>query len=406
MMVPGFFILARLRFHQSTRASSNKSLAIVCLSALTFLQTQLVSLFTSNLVIGRSEGKMISFTVGSALRTKDLPNNSHFIWAYPVRRASYPSIRAILTGSIVGTVTDPSGAVTPNSAITVTNTGTSQTRTDTTDGSGRFSVQNLATGTYSLTAITSGFRQYEQTNITVNPGALTRIDFQLEVGQASEKVNVSAQAVELQTDKADTHTEITGQAVQTMPLGGNRNYQTLINLTPGATPGIFVNSNTDVPAENLNTHINGGMGQTNITKIDGAESINVWLPQYTGYVAPAETIDVVNVTTSAGDADQGLAGSSAITVITKSGTNQLHGSAFIFHNDQHLNARNFFLAPDLDKPVGIYNNFGATLGGPIKKDKLFYFVSFDGTTKKSSANELDTVPTAHGTCRRFLILRN
>ena len=128
------------------------------------------------------------------------------------------------------------------------------------------------------------------------------------------------------------------------------------------------------------------MGQTNITKIDGAESINVWLPQYTGYVAPAETIDVVNVTTSAGDADQGLAGSSAITVITKSGTNQLHGSAFIFHNDQHLNARNFFLAPDLDKPVGIYNNFGATLGGPIKKDKLFYFVSFDGTTKKTSAN--------------------
>ncbi len=103
---------------------------------------------------------------------------------------------------------------------------------------------------------------------------------------------------------------------------------------------------------------------------------------------------MVNVTTSAGDADQGLAGSSAITVVTKSGTNQLHGSAFIFHNDQHLNARNFFLAPGLDKPVGIYNNFGATLGGPIKKDKLFYFVSFDGTTKKTSANELDTVPTA------------
>ena len=309
----------------------------------------------------------------------------------------------VLSGSIVGTVTDPSGAVIPSSAITVTNSGTSQTRSDTTDGSGRFNIANLPPGTYSLTATTSGFRQYEQTNITVTPGTLTRVDFQLEVGQASEKVNVSAQAVELQTDKADTHTEINSKAVTTMPLGGNRNYQTLINLAPGTTPGIFINSNTDVPAENLNTHVNGGVGQTNVTRIDGAESINVWLPQYTGYVAPAETIDVVNVTTSAGDADQGLAGSSAITVVTKSGTNQLHGSAFIFHNDQHLNARNFFLAPGTDKPVGIYNNFGATIGGPIKKDKLFYFVSFDGTTKKTSANGLFTVPTADRARRRFLM---
>jgi hypothetical protein len=217
---------------------------------------------------------------------------------------------------------------------------------------------------------------------------------QLQVGEATQQVNVSAEAVQLQTDKADTHTEITSRAVTTLPLGGQRNYQTLINLSPGTAPSSFYNSSIDVPAQNLNTHVNGAAGQTNITKIDGAESINVWLPQYTGYVAPAETIDVVNVTTSAADADQGLAGASAITVVTKSGTNQIHGSAFIFHNDQHLNARNFFLQPGTDKPVGIYNNYGATIGGPIKKDKLFYFVSFDGTTQKSSGNGLYTVPTA------------
>ena len=139
--------------------------------------------------------------------------------------------------------------------------------------------------------------------------------------------------------------------------------------------------------------MNGAAGQTNVTKIDGAESVNVWLPQYTGYVAPAETIDVVNVTTSAADADQGLAGASSITVVTKSGTNQIHGSAFIFDNNQHFNARNFFLQPTQAKPVAIYNNFGATIGGPIKKDKLFYFASFDGTTQKSGANGLYTVPT-------------
>ena len=92
---------------------------------------------------------------------------------------------------------------------------------------------------------------------------------------------------------------------------------------------------------------------------------------------PAETVDVVNVVTSAADADQGTGGSSSITVVTKSGTNQIHGSAFEFHNDQHLNARNFFLQPGTSIPVGIYNNYGGTIGGPIKKDKLFYFCSYD-----------------------------
>ncbi|HSU61975.1 MAG TPA: TonB-dependent receptor [Bryobacteraceae bacterium] len=295
---------------------------------------------------------------------------------------------------MVGTATDPSGAVVPNAEVKATNTGTSQTRTDTTDASGRYNLANLVPGTYSLKVTAKGFRTIERSGIIITPNTVQRADVQLQVGQATEQVNVSAEAVQLQTDKADTHTEINSRAVTEMPLGGNRNYQTLINLAPGTTPSTFYNSPTDVPAQPLNTHVNGAAGQTNITKIDGAESINVWLPQYTGYVAPAETVDVVNVTTSAADADQGLAGASAITVVTKSGTNQIHGSAFIFHNDQHLNARNFFLQPGTDKPVGIYNNYGATIGGPFKKDKLFYFVSFDGTTQKTSANGLFTVPTA------------
>ncbi|HEY1214622.1 MAG TPA: hypothetical protein VGE93_13410, partial [Bryobacteraceae bacterium] len=240
----------------------------------------------------------------------------------------------------------------------------------------------------------SGFKSFEKCQIPVTPNTITRVDQSLEIGQSTEQVSVSAVQVQLQTDKADTHTEITSQAVSNLPLGGERNYQTLINLAPGAQPSSFINSVTDNPGRPLNTHINGGAGQTNVTRIDGAESVNLWLPQYAGYTPPAETVEVVNVTTSAADADQGLAGSSAINVITKSGTNQLHGSAFEFHNDQHLNARNFFLAPKSSKPVGIYNNYGATLGGPAIKNKLFYFVSFDGTNEKTSSNGLFTVPTA------------
>ncbi len=249
----------------------------------------------------------------------------------------------VLTGSIVGTVTDPSGAIIQNATVTATDTNTGQTRTDTSDSSGRYNLINLQPGNYTVTANASGFKALQQDKVTVTPNTVTRIDAHLQVGQASEKIDVSAQAVELQTDKADTHTEINSKAVTSMPLGGQRNYQSLINLAPGTTPSSFYNSSLDVPNQPLNTHVNGGVGQTNVTKIDGAESVNVWLPQYTGYVAPAETVDVVNVTTSAADADQGLAGSSSITVVTKSGTNNIHGSAFIFHNDQHLNARNFFL---------------------------------------------------------------
>jgi hypothetical protein len=174
-------------------------------------------------------------------------------------------------------------------------------------------------------------------------------------------------------------------------LGGFRNYQALIDLVPGATPSTFQNSITDTPGRALRTNINGGNAQTNITQIDGAESINVWLPHHVGYVVPAEDVDVVNVTTSASDADQGLAGVSAITVVTKSGTNEIHGSAFEFNNNQHLDARNFFAT---DKPVSIYNNYGGTMGGAIRKNKLFYFGSFDGTNQKIASNGFFTVPTA------------
>jgi len=300
-----------------------------------------------------------------------------------------------LYGSLVGTVSDPSGAVVPSAGVTVTNVGTGQVREDKTDSSGRYNVVNLNPGTYSVAITAPGFRKEEQTNVVITPNTVSRIDVHLVVGQQSEQVNVSAEAVELQTDKADTHTEINSKAVVDLPISGSgyRNYQQLIDLTPGSMPSTFYNSQTDVPGIPLNTHINGGNGQTNVTQIDGATSVNVWLPQYSGYVVPAETVDAVNIVTSAADADQGTGGSSSITVVTKSGTNQIHGSAFEFHNDQHLNARNYFLQPGTSIPVGIYNNYGGTLGGPIKKDKLFYFASYDGTAQKESGNGLFTVPT-------------
>ena len=313
-----------------------------------------------------------------------------------------PSAHAqVLYGSVVGTVTDQSQALIPGATVTITSKDTGVSRETTSDQGGRYSFGNVLPGNYDLKVVAKGFRTSAVNNIDVSPNTVGRVDLRLEVGQITEQVTVEASAVALQTDKSDTHTEITTKAITSLPLSGYRNYQSLINLVPGATPAAFQNSITDTPGRALQTHINGGNAQTNITRIDGATSVNVWLPHHVGYVTPEETIDVVNITTSSADAEQGMAGSSAITLVTKSGTNQIHGSAFEFHDDQHFNARNFFQAAGTAKPLSIYNNFGGTVGGPIKKNKLFYFLSYDGTRQRQASPGFYTVPTARSAGRRF-----
>ena len=253
---------------------------------------------------------------------------------------------------------------------------------------------NVLPGTYNLKVSAKGFKSFAKTDINVTPSSIGREDVALDVGQMTDTITVSGSAIELQTDKADTHSVIESKAITSLPLGGYRNYQSLINLVPGATPAALQNSITDTPGRALATNINGGNAQTNITRIDGAASVNVWLPHHVGYVTPEENIEVVNITTGAGDAEQGMAGSSAITLVTKSGTNEIHGSAFEFHDDQHLKSRAFFQAAGTDKPLSIYNNYGGTIGGPILKNKLFYFLSFDGTKQRQASPAFYTVPTA------------
>ena len=299
----------------------------------------------------------------------------------------------VLYGSVIGDVTDSSGGAVPNAKVTLTSSQTGLSREAVTDGAGRYSFVNVLPGKYTLKVAASGFRAFAETDFDVTPNTVGRVDAKLEVGQVSDTVTVEGEAIALQTDKADTHSEIDTKAITSLPIGGYRNYQSLINLVPGAMPGQFQNSITDTPGRALDTHINGGNAQTNITRIDGATSVNVWLPHHVGYVTPEENVQTVNVTTGSADAEQGLAGSSAITLITKSGTNEIHGSAFEFHDDQHLKARAFFQAAGTDKPLSIYNNYGGTVGGPIKKNKLFYFLSFDSTAQRQSLPGFYTVPT-------------
>lgn len=305
-----------------------------------------------------------------------------------------PTMKAqVLYGSIVGTVTDPTGAAVPKADVKAVDPQTGETRGVTTDDAGRFTIGNVMPGVYEVHVTASGFRQITTTGVMATINTVTRVDVQMELGSQTQEINVSGTATPLQTDKSDTHTELSPHEMANLPLPNYRNFQSLINLVPGATPAVFTNSITDVPQRSLSTNVNGTNRNNNNTRVDGAADIFVWLPHATLYVPPEETIETVNVTTSSFDAEQGMAGGAAVTITTKSGTNDFHGVAFAFWDDNLLEARNFFYYGN-GTPFSLHNIDGGTLGGPLVKDKLFFFASWEGTRERTNYSAFSTVPTA------------
>ncbi len=299
----------------------------------------------------------------------------------------------VLYGSIVGTVVDQTGAVVPKGTVTIVNKDTGQTRETGLDEAGRYTLLNVLQGRYDVKVIASGFKPMTQADVNVTINTVVRVDMQLEVGALTEQVTVEAQATVLQTDKSDLHHEITKTAITNLPMPNYRNYQSLMDLVPGATPAAFQNAVVDTPSRALRTFVNGTNPNNNNTLIDGAANTFIWLPHHTYYVPPAESIDVVNITTGSFDAEQGMAGGAAITVTTKSGTNDLHAVAFWYHNNQHFNSDSqYFRSKTYVKPLTIMNQPGGTIGGPIIKRKLFYFFSFERTMERTGYSGNYSVP--------------
>ena len=300
-----------------------------------------------------------------------------------------------LYGSIVGNVVDSQGAVTPGVTMIAVNTGTGAKAEVVTDTDGAYVFRNLLPGIYDLTATLTGFREHQEKGVTVNAGNPVRINVTLQVGQLTERVEVASETTLLQTDKADLNTVLSSKEITNLPLNQYRNYQTLMNLVPGATPSQFQNQEIDTPGRSLRTWVNGTQPNSNATRIDGAVSVNIWLPHHVGYVQPAETIETVNISTNNFDADLGMAGGAASTVITKSGTNQLRGSVFEFHNNESLNANSLFNdAFGIEKSPLTHNVYGGTVGGPIVRNRLF--TSPRGSVSRTAA----AIPRPSGTDRQ------
>lgn len=309
------------------------------------------------------------------------------------------AVAQALYGTITGQVRDTTGGAIPGAEVTATNISTNYTQTALTNDVGNYTLANVPIGTYTVRVSLTGFREYVAERVIVTAGQVTRTNVVLEVGQITESITVSSAATLLKTDTTDVSVQLESKEITDLPLGAFKNYQSLLNLVPGATPAAFQNAITDTPGRALTTNVNGVNRNNNNTRIDGAMSVNIWLPHHTAYVPPTETIEVVDVSTNNFDAEKGFAGGAAVTVITKSGTNELHGSAFGFHENSALAARRFFNFLDkdgdgkADKPGSKRNIDGFTIGGPVIKDKLFFFGGWEGTFQRLARTTTATLPT-------------
>jgi hypothetical protein len=300
----------------------------------------------------------------------------------------------LLQGVIEGNVTDSSGAAVPGARVTATHEGTGLTRATETNEVGAYSFPTVDTGSFTVKVEMDGFQTAEQTRVDVRPNAVTRINVSLTVGQVSETVTVEANAAVLQTDRAEVRQEVTETQLKNLPVPLGRNYQNLFVALPGFSPPTSAHSVPSNPTRSVQFSVNGTSRSNNNTRIDGASSTNIWLPHMTGYTPALEAIEQVNVTTNSMDAEQGLAGGAAINLSIKSGTNDIHGSAFEYHTNQHIKAYPWNSNREDRAPKFIYNQFGATLGGPIKKNKAFYFLSYEGTREALLGQKFANIGTA------------
>jgi hypothetical protein len=307
------------------------------------------------------------------------------------------------TGTIAGNVSDPSGAAVAGAKVTATNINTGFTRDATTGSNGGFVFPLLPVGSYSIAVEASGFRRFEQRGVEVRTDQSSTVPVSLEIGSATQSVTVEANAEMVQTQSGALSQVVGQQKIVELPLNG-RNAATLILLTPGTT-------DTTPPGNGGNSSFSGCQDTIQSTSYPGAQAISANGARtdmvnynmdggsnqdpYTNVNNPfpnPDALEEFSVQTNSFSAEYGRGSGAIVNVVTKSGTNEFHGSAFDFIRNGALNARNFFAAePDQLKR----NQFGGSIGGPIVKNKLFFFGSYQGTQLRniSEANSA-TVPSA------------
>jgi len=315
--------------------------------------------------------------------------------AWPV-----PAAAQAVYGSIAGTVNDSTGAAMPGATVTITSVERKTTDSVTTNASGNYTKERLLPGNYEVKAELSGFKSSVIPSVRVNVDSQTKVDFRLDVGQLTEAVTVNAAEGQLlKTDRADVSTTMDTKQVTELPIL-DRNFTKLILLTPGTQQQSWNHAASENPQGSAQTQVNGQTFAGTGYQLDGTENRDPIL----GIIVinpNLEAIGETKITSQNYDAEFGQAIAGVVSVVTKSGTNDIHGSAFEFMQRDKFQARNPFSQPDVKNaitgrvlPLSKKDQFGGSVGGPIEKNKWFFFGDYQGTRSTVGGSRLLTVPNA------------
>ena len=301
------------------------------------------------------------------------------------------------TASLTGLVTDPAGAVVPNASVTVKNKATDVESSATTDSSGYYTFASLPVGTYTLTIELSGFKKAVHENINLEVGQKARIDASLEVGSVSESVVVATAPPLLSTQEAATGAVVDNRAITDLPLSA-RNWDDLLGGIAGVQGDRYTEEGGATSAGRTGgVNVHGVRSLQNNFVLDGVDnnSISENVQELTTQVArpSVDSIQEFKVSTNPYSAENGRSPGSLISVTTKGGTNGFHGTAYEFHRNRIFDANNFFNnRAGRPKPQHIQNQFGGNFGGPIVKNRAFFFFNYEGTRIRKGATRLGNVP--------------
>jgi hypothetical protein len=317
----------------------------------------------------------------------------------------------VLYGLLIGTVTDKTGAVVPNVTLTIASQETGDSRTTTANEQGAYALRDMTPGLYTISVLpTKNFGGFKQENVQVDVNHEVRIDIALQVGTVTTQVTITEAPPTLQTETAEVNHEISAEQLDALPITSSqgRNFQALYTIVPGAAAVGEQNSTASNPSRAMSANINGTSYNTNTTRIDGAVNYYGWLPYLVAYVPPADSIQSVNLVTNSFNAEQGVAGGAAISITTKSGTRNFHGSAWEYYQDAAINARGYTATkaslisaanPTGSVPKNVFDEFGFNIGGPVYiphiltgKSKLFFFQNFERTTRRQLIFGFQNVP--------------
>jgi hypothetical protein len=291
--------------------------------------------------------------------------------------------------SLVGTITDSSGAVVPGAKVTITEINTGFTRSMETNESGYYVFSNLDPGSYRVEVEQTGFKKAVRDRVDVIVNTTVRVDLQLQPGQITETIEVVATLPLLQTDRSDVGRKFETRQLQDLPLAMNRNFQGLMRIMPGVLGVERPHSEFFNPQDSLAARVNGQSRYGNNVQLEGIDN-NHRTGLLTALIPPIEAIQTVGHHHQQLRRRIGARGGAVINVTFRSGTNDFHGSLYEFNKVSRLAARNVFATT---KAPTVYNQYGGTLGGPIRRNKTFFFTDYQGTRDRRGDVTRATIPT-------------